>query len=83
MVVLMVGMALRVSCRGRPDRAFGVCRGWSRCPGSLARKGGHAFVFFRRTDDRYRVRMHIFVIVTKKMSIPLSHLLPRDSRQER
>ena len=24
-----------------------------------------------------------FVIITKKMSIPLSHLLPRDSRQEK
>lgn len=83
MVVLMVGMALRVSCRGRPDRAFGVCRGWSRCPGSLARKGRSCLCFFRRTDDRCRVRMYIFVIITKKMSIPLSHLLPRDSRQEK
>lgn len=25
----------------------------------------------------------LFVMITKKMSIPLSHLLPRDSRQEK
>lgn len=41
------------------------------------------FVFFRRTDDGYRVRMNIFVIITKKMSIPLRHLVPRNRQQEK
>ncbi|EEB34704.1 hypothetical protein DESPIG_00354 [Desulfovibrio piger ATCC 29098] len=41
------------------------------------------FVFFRRTDDGCRVRMDIFVIITKKMSIPLRHLVPRNRQQEK
>lgn len=41
------------------------------------------FVFFRRTDERCRTRMDIFVIITKKMSIPLPHLMPRDRQQEK
>lgn len=40
------------------------------------------FVFFRRTDDGCRVRMDIFVIITKKMSIPLRHLVPRNRQQD-
>lgn len=40
------------------------------------------FVFFRRTDDGCRVRMDIFVIITKKMSIPMRYLVPRNRQQD-
>ena len=74
-------------------RAYPAGSGWSMLwapavAGVAARACGEEgvvmpSVFFRRTDERCRVRMHIFVIITKKMSIPLSHLLLRDSRQEK